>query len=83
MVLDLKRDNISRRVTHPQDGSQGRDKISISTQDGQSRKISQKEPTNSLTKKVTFTWQREDTVYPTDLSTLQSGRPQVLPPLQT
>ena len=46
-------------------------------------KFSQKELTNSLTKKVTFTWQREDTVHPTDLSTLQSGQPRVLPPLQT
>ena len=45
-------------------------------------KFSQKELTNSLTKKVTFTWQREDTVHPTDLSTLQFGRPQVPPPLQ-
>jgi len=36
-----------------------------------------------IDQKVIFTWQKEDTVHPTGLSTLQFGRPQVLPPLQT
>jgi hypothetical protein len=43
----------------------------------------QKVLTNSLTKKLYLHGKREDTVHPTDLSTLQFGRPQVPPPLQT
>ena len=46
-------------------------------------KFLQKEPTNSLTKKLYLHAKEEDTVHPTDLSTLQFGRSQVLPPLQT
>ena len=46
-------------------------------------KFLQKEPTNSLTKKPYLHAKEEDTVHPTDLSTLQFGRPQVRPPLQT
>ena len=46
-------------------------------------KFLQKEPTNSLTKKLYLHAKEEDTVHPTDLSTLQFGRPQVPPPLQT
>ena len=54
-------------------------------------KFLQKEPTNSLTKKLYLHAKEEDTVHPTNLSTLQFtnlstlqfGRPQVPPPLQT
>ena len=43
----------------------------------------QKELTNSLTKKTYLHGKEKITVHPTDLSTLQFGRPQVPPPLQT
>ena len=63
-------------------GSQGRDTTSTSTQDDCSRKVLTKRTQQLIGKKVIFTWQR-DTVLPTGLSTLQSGRPQVQPPLHT
>src|SRR6185436_4522595 len=47
------------------------------------QKFSQKEPVNSMTKNSYSHGKKEDTVYPTGLSILQSSRPQVLPPLQT
>ena len=46
-------------------------------------KFIQKEPTNSVTKKLYLHDKEEDTVHPIDLSILQSGQPQVPPPLQT
>jgi len=51
--------------------------------DGQSRKVVTKKTRQLIDQKVISTWQREDTVHPTGLSTLQFGRPQVPPPLQT